>query len=275
MAIQVVSDLHLEAPTAYDVFEIPASTHHLALLGDIGNVRDAGLMLFLEKVLQRFRVVFLLLGNHEPYHGSWPQAKAQLQQLKTNIDKKRGQIGTARTEDSIGDLVILDQTRYDISDEITVLGCTLFSHVTEAQKDYVSFGLNDFFYVEGWSVDDHNRTHAADVEWLNEQVAKIEREEPSRRVIIMTHHCPTLDSRAFDPKHSQSNISSGFATDLRNSPCMTSSCVKIWTYGHTHFNCDFVCEATNTRIIANQRGYYFAQAGGIEFQLEKKLEVKT
>jgi hypothetical protein len=36
MAIQIVSDLHLEAPKAYDVFDIVPQAPYLALLGDIG-----------------------------------------------------------------------------------------------------------------------------------------------------------------------------------------------------------------------------------------------
>lgn len=38
MAVQIVSDLHLELPKAYDVFEIAPKAPYLALLGDIGNV---------------------------------------------------------------------------------------------------------------------------------------------------------------------------------------------------------------------------------------------
>lgn len=40
VSFQILSDLHLESPAAYDIFEIPTKTTHLALLGDIGNVRD-------------------------------------------------------------------------------------------------------------------------------------------------------------------------------------------------------------------------------------------
>lgn len=38
MAIQILSDLHLEAPKAYDVFDIISKAPYLALLNDIGNV---------------------------------------------------------------------------------------------------------------------------------------------------------------------------------------------------------------------------------------------
>ena len=38
MAIQILSDIHLDAPKAYDIFEITPKAAYLAFLGDIGNV---------------------------------------------------------------------------------------------------------------------------------------------------------------------------------------------------------------------------------------------
>lgn len=47
-SFQILSDLHLEAPKAYDLFDIVPKAPYLALLGDIGNVKDDGLFIFLE-----------------------------------------------------------------------------------------------------------------------------------------------------------------------------------------------------------------------------------
>jgi hypothetical protein len=38
IAVQIISDLNLEAPKAYDVFEIVPRAPYLAMPGDIGNV---------------------------------------------------------------------------------------------------------------------------------------------------------------------------------------------------------------------------------------------
>jgi hypothetical protein len=38
MELQILSDLHLESPKAYDLYDIPPKAPLLALLGDIGNV---------------------------------------------------------------------------------------------------------------------------------------------------------------------------------------------------------------------------------------------
>lgn len=54
MKLQIVSDLQLEAPAAYDVYEITPSAPNLAVLGDIGYTKDDGLFDFLRKQLSQF-----------------------------------------------------------------------------------------------------------------------------------------------------------------------------------------------------------------------------
>lgn len=77
-----------------------------------------------------------------------------------------------------------------------------------------------------------------------------------------------MDLRSFNPRHRASPISSAFSTDLSNELCFKSSKVKLWSFGHTHYNCDFCVErgenAGPLRLLANQRGYYFAQAVGYD-----------
>src|SRR5690242_18460127 len=69
--IQVLSDLHLESPSAYDIFEVEPAAEYLALAGDTGRVKDAGLIAFLRKHLAKFKIIFFVIGNHEPYLSSW------------------------------------------------------------------------------------------------------------------------------------------------------------------------------------------------------------
>jgi hypothetical protein len=68
--IQLLSDLHLEiergSQPLYE-YEFPAHAPNLALLGDIGWMQDDRLSQWLEVQLSRFRRVFFVPGNHEPY----------------------------------------------------------------------------------------------------------------------------------------------------------------------------------------------------------------
>jgi hypothetical protein len=252
MALQILSDLHLENPSAYDLFEITPKAPYLALLGDIGVVNDAGFFHFIAVQLPKFEIVFLLLGNHEPYHSSWTTVKAQINQFSDS-------------QKTAGKLVLLDQTRFDISPDLSILGCTLYSQVDTLHEERVSFGLNDFYLIDGWTVAGHNAAHQADLHWLNSQVAQITQSEPRRKIVVLTHHSPiTSDERAVDPRHAGSPLSSGFATNLSKEICWTHPQVRLWAFGHTHYNVRFVEGETGKQVVSNQRGYYFAQAEGFD-----------
>ncbi|KAK8093048.1 hypothetical protein PG999_014635 [Apiospora kogelbergensis] len=242
--IQIQSDLHLEVTKSYDIFEIVPKAPYLALLGDIGCISKHynEYAQFLLTQLRNFKAVLLVLGNHEPYHSSWVEAKASMVRFRDeDVAAARQQEGG----EQLGAFVLLDQTRFDIDDDeeggVTILGCTLFS------KD--------------WEVEEHNQEHARDLAWLNSEVESLS--GGRRRVAVLTHYCPTFDERAQDPQHKDSPIRSGFATELSGEPCWKSESVKLWAFGHTHYNCNFVDEY-GKRIYANQRGYVFSQSPGFD-----------
>ncbi|OIW30827.1 hypothetical protein CONLIGDRAFT_630735 [Coniochaeta ligniaria NRRL 30616] len=266
MAIQILSDLHLEAPKAYDVFEIEPKAPQLALLGDIGYVaaHKHDFLEFLTRQLRQFRTVIFVPGNHEAYHSNWSET----------LDILRAFQEGSRNNPSLGEFVLLDRGVFRLPDSNTViLGCSLFSRIPPESNMAVSMGLNDFFQTDEWDVDAHNEMHDRDLSWLNAQVAALEGSDV--KIIIFSHWSPSLDARAVDPRHAGSRISSAFSTDLSGEKCFRSDKVKLWGFGHTHYNCDFTAEredgAGPLRLVANQRGYYFAQSGG--FNGEKTVEV--
>jgi 3',5'-cyclic AMP phosphodiesterase CpdA len=268
MAIQILSDLHLEAPKAYDVFDIEPRAPHLALLGDIGNVaaHKPDFLGFLTRQLQRFRTVIFVPGNHEAYGSNWPETIDILQAFQE--DSK------ARKDTSLGDFVLLDRGVLRLPDtNMMILGCSLFSCVPTESHMAVSMGLNDFFQTDKWDVEAHNDMHKRDLSWLNAQVTDLE--DSDTNIIIFSHWSPTLDARATEPRHAGSRIRSAFSTDLSKEKCFRSGRVKLWAFGHTHYNCDFVVDredgAGPLRLVANQRGYYFSQSEG--FDSDKTVEV--
>ncbi|KAK4127918.1 hypothetical protein N657DRAFT_641985 [Parathielavia appendiculata] len=266
MAVQILSDLHLEAPKAYDVFEIVPKSPHLALLGDIGTVaaHKGDFLDFLTRQLSQFQTVFFVPGNHEAYHSNWPETLDILRSFQKGV----------RQNQSLGEFVLLDRDVFRMpGSNVVILGCSLFSHVQSESHTAVSLGLNDFFQTKEWNVNAHNEAHGRDLAWLNAQVADLE--DSDVKIVIFSHWSPTLDARAIEPRHAGSRITSAFSTDLSNEKCFKSSRVKLWAFGHTHYNCDFVVEredgADALRLMANQRGYYFAQAEG--FDAEKTVAV--
>jgi hypothetical protein len=163
---------------------------------------------------------------------------------------------TARLQEndsSIGQFVFLNQTRYDLTGEITVLGCTLFSNVPSKDAVAVQSRLVDFRDISNWDVGDHVDAHLEDLWWLNAQVSEVA--QLGRKIVIFSHHSPCSDRRAVNPKYRQNEVSSGFVTDLSNEQCWTNPAVVLWGFGHTHYSCDFT-ETSGKRVVANQKGYF-------------------
>ncbi|OAQ69505.1 calcineurin-like phosphoesterase [Purpureocillium lilacinum] len=266
MAVQIVSDLHLETPKAYDIFEIEPKAPVLALLGDIGNIvlHKEDCLAFLTRQLARFRAVLFVPGNHEAYHSDWPRTLDTLRAFEQQV----------QSDDAIGEFVLLDRATYRLpGTDVVILGCSLFSFVPRASEMAVGLGINDYFQTYDWDVDAQNEAHVRDLAWLNGQVAELE--QTGSKIMIFTHWSPTRHANATDPRHAGSAITSGFATDLSGEKCFASDSVRLWAFGHTHYNCDFTLSreggATPLRLLANQRGYSFSQSEG--FDAEKTVTI--
>ena len=100
--------------------------------------------------------MYFLLGNHEPYHLSLAIAKAKVNTFSEKMKR-------LNAKSTIGKFVFLDQTRHDLTGKLTILGCTLFSKVTDDQEDAVAARLVEFKDTIRWTVDDHNLSHQSDV----------------------------------------------------------------------------------------------------------------
>lgn len=244
---EIISDLHLETPFPhglYSTFKLSSTANYLCLLGDIGLAKDDELFEFLARILDKDRGLKILyvLGNHEPY------------QMTFETVMKRFEIFAAQNPR----FTLLNRTRLDVDDNITVLGCTLWTHVPEEHAREVASRLTDFNKTRGireWDIEQHMQEHQQDAAWLDEQVATIEQSEPHRRIIILTHHSPTTDARAKHPHYPDTPVISGFRTDMSKRGCWTSPQVKLWAFGHTHYNCAFEDEATAKVVVANPKGY--------------------
>lgn len=267
-SIQILSDLHLEIPKSYDLFEIIPSSHYLALLGDIGAMvkHKDDFLAFLTQQLKQFKAVLFVPGNHEAFGSSWAKTLSQLRDFEAQ----------ACQDDSLGDFILLNRAVFrPPGTKTAILGCSLFSAVPPERVQSVWQRLNDFYDIEGWTVEDHNEAHRQHLEWLNATVAELQREGEVENVLVFTHWSPSADARAVNPRHKDSVISSAFSTDLSGEACFRSPLVKTWAFGHTHYNCDFEVSrgdgAGDVRLVTNQRGYYFSQSA--MFDPRKTLEL--
>lgn len=166
ISFQILSDLHLELGQ-YSTFEVPAVAPNLILAGDIGRLIDYSQYLsFLARLVPHFDRIFLVLGNHEFYGLSYADGLCRAQELE-------------RESILVGKLILLHQHRIEFSrgsGDLVMLGCTLWSHVPEEKKLMVQMKVADFERIKNWTVDTHNLAHAADLEWLKDQVQQVAQE---------------------------------------------------------------------------------------------------
>ena len=253
MLLQVASDLHLETYPTYGSYKHHLTdASYLALLGDIGHVNNADFKKLIVKLLDHYSLIFYVLGNHDPKGLPMEAVKQRLRGIEASLS----QLNRERT---VGRFVFLDQNRFDIDARTTVLGCTLYSYVPEKHLGLVGDRMIEFRETPGWTVEQHVAAHKSDVAWLDAEVERIEKTDPLRSIIIMSHHCPTKDSRARNVHFPDSPMSFGFATDLSEHRCWTSPQVSIWAWGHTHWNCDFEVDrpcGRNFKCFTNQKGYF-------------------
>lgn len=264
-SFQIISDLHLETPLgapSYTHFSSPRNLSLLApnlcLLGDIGLTRDRQHFNFLRDLLIRDTQlnIFYVLGNHECY-GTTPQLAEDT--FNAFEDACTAEFGPR--------FFFMQRRRVDLTETITVLGCTLWSRISEPQATVCRRRLADFHPdprvgIRDRSVEAHNADHARDLGWLNGEISRLTVEEPGRQVVVLTHHCPTVDLRACDPRWGKSglNVSEAFITDLKGEPCWTAGNVKLWAFGHTHFSCEFM--DGEKLIVGSMKGYAYPGGKG-------------
>ncbi|KAI0111965.1 hypothetical protein F4814DRAFT_460970 [Daldinia grandis] len=241
--IQIMSDLHLEHDEAYEQFSIPPEAPYLALLGDIGNLIFHGIryMKFIERHLLRFKAIFYEVSRHA------------IEQFCHNVQMRREIPGSG-----LGDFIFLKNSRYDIPDErVTVLGATLFTNPPDGKR----YRIDTFYRNEvriNFNVKQHMFAHFDTMSFLSREVTAISHEDPRRSIIILTHHCPTIDAQAIGQSDmvDREGMKYRYVSDLsREHPWIGANAVKLWAFGSTHHNCDYVDEKTEKRVYSNQRGY--------------------
>ncbi|KAH9828466.1 Calcineurin-like phosphoesterase [Teratosphaeria destructans] len=233
VTIQFMSDLHQERH-GYS-FTTLRRAPILILGGDIGRFIDYDhYRSLLSRFCAQFELVVLVAGNHEFYGSTRAQGLDAAQRLVE--------------EPSIGGkLRFLNRDRIDLGSNITILGCTLHSHIAHRHKRLT----NDFSRILGWSVEEHNEEHKKDLQWLQTSLNKLRQEEAHRRVIVVTHYAPMF-KRVSHPLNELNDVSQCFSStaleDLRRSSALTTT--SHWVFGHTHWNVRL--KVGKVHVVSNQ-----------------------
>ncbi len=200
--------------------------------------------------------VVYVAGNHEYYH--------QHMDLLEPALRATGSHGAGRVtflENSLAS--------YDIAGQrLHVLGCTLWTDYrlnddAGAAMAFAARHMNDhrlirrvnsFFRPEN-ALARHERSRA----WLRQEVARLRREEPDGKILVVTHHAPhaaVLGRRT-------GLIAPCYASDVL--PDFAAARPDAWIHGHTHHRHDSMLEGI--RVVSAPRGYISHEgAAALEFQ---------
>jgi DNA repair exonuclease SbcCD nuclease subunit len=274
--IQYISDIHLETHhnTSKSIFEkiLKPSAPYLALCGDIGYPGAELYEPFLRYCSDSFEHVFYIAGNHEFYNDTkavkFLKTKSQIiteeadEELVRRISAKfpRDTIETRSQKireicQKFPNVHFLDKEIFHIPNtDIIVIGCTLWSKL-EINK-FMLPQFNDFHRIcetkdsllTPKKYDDWNEKH---VKFLGETISKLESEYPNKKLLVLTHHCPTydiiIDKYSYDPN----NLNSFFANTDLITPFGKN--IKAWICGHTH-GCKQI-KVGETIVATNTFGY--------------------
>lgn len=234
MKIQYISDIHLEY---LKELKLECDGEILVLAGDIGipHLNDKYYN-FIEKYTHEFRYIIIVPGNHEYYH-HWKKDKIlDIEQVNLHLENLTKQFTN----------VILLQDNHILIDNIYIYGCTLWTQISEEEAPYNIRNINDYKRIF------INSQHTLNVDYVNEMnlihleklICFLDKAKDQRdNVVIVTHHCP-IQNNDYDDK-----IISAFNNDLGELVNDYKDIIKLWIYGHTHENLDFI--QYNVRFVTN------------------------
>uniref|UniRef100_A0A6C0BH97 Calcineurin-like phosphoesterase domain-containing protein n=1 Tax=viral metagenome TaxID=1070528 RepID=A0A6C0BH97_9ZZZZ len=171
--LQYMSDLHLEENP---IPSIKPTSEYLALCGDIGNPFSKDYSKFLNNVCKQYQHVFLVPGNYEYLFATMSATNMQLKFLASEIPN----------------LHILNNTTFDLSDNITVIGTPLWSNIDDISSyfihDFAQIKTSDSTFITPRT---HRKMHNKCIEFIEDALNNVI--VNGKKCIVLTHYAPQRD----------------------------------------------------------------------------------
>jgi len=189
-------------------------------------------------VLPNYRKVFLVIGNHEHYHGVFKDTENLFREYISEVPNAR-----------------LLENNAELVDDVLFLGCTLwtdFLNENPMAMMAAQQGMNDYNLIYKDEVGGTRITPQDTLDTFKkskEFLMNALEDNPERTTVILTHHCPSYRSNG--PR--QSVLSPCYSSSL-DELVLDNPQISHWVHGHTHYSCKYKIGETN--VISNQCGYY-------------------
>jgi len=260
ISINLVSDLHLDVSgyldlpggdvliLAGDICEAKALRHEFNQTKTMD--RNPGAFPchdFFEFVVPKYKKVFMVMGNHEHYHGKFWKTKAELESmLPTNVTVLENQHEVYEGVLFVGATLWTDMNK---SDPLTL------ARMTSYMNDYrvITYHYPQYGTYRKMRPQDTVKMHHESKRYIEQTVQTY----PDLPVVIITHMAPTHES--INEKYKHDPISNGaYVSDLSNL-ILDNENIKFWVHGHVHDPVDY--SVGWCRVLCNPRGYVPWEAG--------------
>lgn len=274
MRISIASDLHLE----FETIELPntSGADVLILSGDIcvahslhdhpvgkpiptdamkpGRNQQAAVKYreFFHHVSQEYDHVIYCLGNHEYYHGRYPDA---IEWMRTELQP-------------YSNIHVLDMDSVEING-VVFLGGTLWTNMynrNPTAMQLIEGMMNDFRIIRNsqqnyrrFTPADAVSHHYATVDFIRRTVDA----DPMKTYVVVGHHAPTPLS-VHEKYKADYYMNAGYASDLSEF-ILDRPQIKMWTMGHMHDPHRYYMG--ETLVVCNPRGYANHDPGATNFKL--------
>ena len=208
---------------------------------------------FLARCSAEFPHVIYIAGNHEFYHGKYPDAYNYLE---------------AECQ-AFNNVYFLEQGKKEIAD-VTFIGATLWTDMNGGDRTtllIVQEMMNDYRIVRN-SNRNYARLTPSDTVVRHKNTLKyiesVINTDPNKKYVVVGHHAPSKQS--VKPRYAEDiEMNGAYSSDLENFITGYPQ-IALWTHGHTHDQFDYF--VGNTRIVCNPRGYDGWEASADNFQLK-------
>jgi predicted phosphohydrolase len=248
---QVYSDLHLELTNK--VPKIKPLAPYLFLAGDITKVSHQSFNEFFEYCNNNWLKTFYIMGNHDYWNHN------------SSMQKIKQKILDIFKEKQLTNIVLLDNDKYSLNDDIDIVGSTFWTHSPFISEHEGKMFINDYNMIrvlkEGiprpfdLTPKDVNQFSSYDSLYLCTYFNELESNK-NKKCIIMTHFPPQRSGTSHPKYNTQSKIMKNYFThpDGYLGKFGNTSNILCWISGHTHYSYDLVSKE-GVRLISNQMGY--------------------
>jgi Icc-related predicted phosphoesterase len=208
---------------------------------------------FLKRCSFQFPKVIYVAGNHEFYHGKYPDGYEWL----------RGECS------KFPNIHFLEMDTVTIND-FTFIGGTLWTNMNKQDPltlHMIENMMNDFKIVRNsernyarFSSRDAVIRHMKTLNYIKDVVEN----DATKKYVFVGHHTPSPLS--IHPKYQSEYIMNGAYTSDLSEFILDHPQIKLWTHGHTHEQFDYVIG--ETRVVCNPRGYHGYEECADNFKLK-------